>query len=337
LDKGVGFIAEACRAMFGYASRHRHLSPYGANPFAAIEIDRMPVEDAKPVVLFTAEQEEQFLRACDDWQFSMFLTLILTGLRPGELSHLLLPDDLDLADGNLCVRNKPDLGWQVKTRSERVIPVVPILAEALRIMIDGRVTGPVFLRQEFNGGSSAPTLSDRTELEVVKELGDRVSDEELRLGRPTDRAGVLRHARYVWRDAGAITPKRVRSEFIKVAKKIGMPEQTSPKMLRHLFATSLQEGNVDWLIRMQVMGHSPGGGSRGDSREMTSRYTHTRDETRRRQLTEALKDRPAARVARERVMNAQAASRPVLVKPSSSTRRSSAATSSGHSRSTAAS
>jgi integrase len=337
LDKGVGFIAEACRAMFGHASRHRHLSPYGANPFAAIEIDRMPVDDAKPVVLFTADQEGQFLRACDDWQFPMFLTLILTGLRPGELSHLLLPDDLDLADGVLRVRNKPDLGWQVKTRSERAIPVVPILGEALRAMIGGRVTGPVFLRREFHGSGSAPTLSDRTELEIVGELGDRVSDEEHRLGRQAGRAEILRLARYVWRDAGAITPKRVRSEFIQVAKTIGMPEQTSPKMLRHLFATSLQEGNVDWLIRMEVMGHSPGRSSRGDSREMTSRYTHTRDETRRKQLAEALKDRPAVRVARERVLDAQAASRPVLVKPSSSTRRSSAATSSGHSRSTAAS
>ena len=29
----------------------------------------------------------------------LFLLLLLTGVRPGELTHLLLPDDLDLAEG----------------------------------------------------------------------------------------------------------------------------------------------------------------------------------------------------------------------------------------------
>jgi hypothetical protein len=33
------------------------------------------------------------------------------------LVHLLLPDDLDLDAGCLHVRNKPELGWQVKTRN----------------------------------------------------------------------------------------------------------------------------------------------------------------------------------------------------------------------------
>jgi len=336
-DKGVVFVLGTCRSLFNYAARQRHLPPYARNPFSDLGIERMKIEDAKPTGVLSEVEEAAFLTACDSWQFPLFLTLVLTGLRPGELSHLLLPNDLDLADGTLRIRNKPDLGWQVKTRSERMIPVVPILGEALRVMVGARATGPVFLRREFYGGASVPMLSERSEVEIVTELGNRVSSEETQLGRPASRAEILRQARHVWRDAGAITPKRVRSEFIKVAKEIGMPEQTSPKMLRHLFATSLQEGNVDWLVRMELMGHSPGRSGRGGSREMTSRYTHTRDATRRMQLTEALQDRPAARVARERVMAAQAASRPVLVRPSSSTRRSSAATSSGHSRSTAAS
>ncbi|SFI23293.1 hypothetical protein [Planctomicrobium piriforme] len=38
------------------------------------------------------------MEACDHRQFPVFLTLMLTGLRPGELTHLLLPDDLDLAN-----------------------------------------------------------------------------------------------------------------------------------------------------------------------------------------------------------------------------------------------
>ena len=56
--------------------------------------------------------------------FHCFLTLLLTGMRPGELCHLLLPDDIDLETGWLYVRNKPKLGWQVKTRNQH-IPLIP--------------------------------------------------------------------------------------------------------------------------------------------------------------------------------------------------------------------
>ncbi len=68
----------------------------------------------------------------------------MTGLRPGELTHLLLPDNLDLDQGWLYVRNKPSLGWKVKTRNERDIPLMPSLVEMLRLILRNRRTGPVF-------------------------------------------------------------------------------------------------------------------------------------------------------------------------------------------------
>src|SRR5688572_8472120 len=55
MDKGVKYILETCRALFTYAAKRRHLPPYAENPFKLIEIDRMPVEDAKPVVVFSPE------------------------------------------------------------------------------------------------------------------------------------------------------------------------------------------------------------------------------------------------------------------------------------------
>jgi integrase len=135
-DAGIKFILETCSTLFNYAQRNRHLSPYAENPFRTIEINRVPIEDAKPIVVFTPDQEGKFFEACDDWQFPLFLTLLLTGLRPGELVHLLLPDDLDLETGWLRVRNKPELGWQVKTRNERDIPLVPVLKDVLRGWVD---------------------------------------------------------------------------------------------------------------------------------------------------------------------------------------------------------
>ncbi|MCA1693962.1 MAG: hypothetical protein LC749_04080, partial [Actinobacteria bacterium] len=126
MDKGLCYVLECCRALFHFAARRRHLPPYAENPFTTLEIGRIPVEESRPITLFSHEQERAFLGACDDWQFPLFLTLMLTGLRPGELCHLLLPDDLVLDAGLLRVRNKPKLGWQVKTRNERDIPLVPV-------------------------------------------------------------------------------------------------------------------------------------------------------------------------------------------------------------------
>lgn len=125
-------MLECCRAMFNFAAKRRHLSPYAENPFRALDVDRMPFAAARPVELLTPEQERAFIEACDGWQFPVFLTLLLTGLRPGELCHLLWPDDLDLNAGLLRVRNKPRLGWQVKTRNERDIPLLPEVVAVLR-------------------------------------------------------------------------------------------------------------------------------------------------------------------------------------------------------------
>ena len=152
MDKGLKYVLECCRALFAFAGKRRHLPPYADNPFGALEVDRIPVERARPVVLLTADQERAFVEACDDWQFPLFLTLLLTGLRPGEACRLLLPDDLDLEARVVRVRNKPGLGWQVKTRNERDIPLVPVLADVLRARLGGRAWGTVFCRRRWPAG-----------------------------------------------------------------------------------------------------------------------------------------------------------------------------------------
>ena len=72
----------------------------------------IPVEDLKPIVVLSSEQEQLFFNAFDDRQLPLFATLLLPGLRPGELTHLLLPDDLNLEEGWMHVRNKPGLESQ---------------------------------------------------------------------------------------------------------------------------------------------------------------------------------------------------------------------------------
>lgn len=294
LDKGLRFILLTCRTMFNFGIRRRHLPPYSDNPFGALQLDHMPVENSKPIVLFTPDEERRFLEACDDWQFPIFATLLFTGLRPGELTHLILPDDLDCQNGILFIRNRPQLGWQVKTRNERQIPLVSPLTQVLQFAIAARTDGVLFRRRRFQNGDT-PLLEDASVDRMEREVWQRTAKVEQDL-EAISRFERSRICRQVWRDAGAIKIERLRMEFIRICRRIGADHLTAPKMLRHLFATGLQDANVDPLIRNELMGHVPAGSKGGMSLGMTANYTHTRPETRRRQLQSALECRSATSV-----------------------------------------
>jgi integrase len=215
-DAGVKYILETCSSMLNYAQRRRHLPPYVENPFRTIEVCRIPIEDAKPTLPLTSEQQTILLQACDDWQFPMILTLLFTGLRPGELMHLLLPDDLDLTEGWLFVRNKPRLGWQVKTRNERDVPLVPVLVDVLRIAIGDRARGPVFWQRRCADGYEPP-LARRSRQQLEQEIARRHALEEAtQCG--LSRAQRAAAAAGLWRDLGALKEDRVRIEFMRLTR-----------------------------------------------------------------------------------------------------------------------
>ena len=287
-DTGIKFILEICSTLFNYAARRRHLPPYAENPFRTIEINRIPVEDSKPIAVFTADQERRFLRGVRRLAVPPVRHTADDRPAPGELTHLLLPEDLDLEGGWLYVRNKPGLGWQVKTRNERDIPLAPSLVATLRVCITGRCAGPVF-RQRRCGDGHIPPLAELTRVQLEREAARR-----LERGAAANREAQAAVARTLWRDAGALKEDWVRKEFKSLTAQIGLPEVTAPKTLRHTFATCLQDANVDPLIRNELMGHAPdrvAGGGHGLA--MTAVYTHTRPDTKRRQLCHALTARPA--------------------------------------------
>jgi integrase len=220
-DSGVKFVLETCSSLFNYAQRQRHLPPYTENPFRVVEISRIPIEDAKPVVAFTNEEQVALLNNCDDWQLPIFATLLLTGLRPGELVHLLLPSDLDLQEGWLRVRNKPKLGWQVKTRNERDIPLMPALRELLGQAVGERQSGPVFQQRRAAAGHESP-LVDHTRRELEAEVDRRF----LIVGECQPEQGCKRLLRKtatqtVWRDLGALKEDWIRKEFMALTRLMG--------------------------------------------------------------------------------------------------------------------
>src|SRR5262249_6247915 len=213
-----------------------------------------------------------------------------TGLRVGELVHLLI-EDVDLGGGWLHVRNKTELGWRVKTGNERSVPLLPEVVAVLRTVIGGRTARPVFLRERLAGRTRA-LVGDR------RELGRICQERQQAEGRSLSRAEEHRVARKVWWDAGTIKADTVRNSFIKIMVALGRPEATCPKSWRHSFATLLQDANVDPLIRQQTLGHCPtSGGGLG----MTANYTHTRPQTQRQQIEQALRRWPESlRYALER-------------------------------------
>lgn len=107
--KGLRFVLEVCRSLFAYAAKNRHLPPYTTNPFAVIQLDRMKNEDAKPIFIFTEQQAVAYLKSANEWAFAIHCLLLLTGLRPGELCHLLIeaggPDSASHEDPRRLWRN----------------------------------------------------------------------------------------------------------------------------------------------------------------------------------------------------------------------------------------
>ena len=281
-DKGVVFILETCRSMYGFAARRRHLPPYAENPFSQLTLSRFRIEDAKSISVFDSVTEPRFLQALNDWAFPIHFVLAKTGLRPGELTHLLI-EDLDFNDGWLLIRNKASLGWRIKTGQERAVPLCDEAVSVLQRVVGKRQQGLVFLRPRFR--EFPPQLAGPLS-QLEREAEQRLTRTQKSTGAVsrTDAAQVLRT---VWRDAGLIRTDAIRKAFIRAGRAIGRPEMTCPKSWRHTFATLLQDAEVDPLIRQITLGHKSAGDARG-ALGMTSVYTHTRPETQKRQIERAL-------------------------------------------------
>ncbi len=285
-ENGIRFILESCRSLYSFAASRSLLPPHFNNPFINLMRETSGPADGKPIKVLTPVQAARFLDTCDDWQFSVFFALATLGLRPGELTHL-LAEDFDHAGGWIHIRNRSSLGWQVKTRRPRAVPVFDEQTAFFRRMLGSRQSGVMFLRRRFFREGKAPLAGLPAErLNAV--LEEKIANHSRQIKRETTRWERQQIARMVWRDAGAIRDCRIRTEFMKVTRRIGMSDVTTPKSWRHSFATLLQDANVDLLIRQQVMGHAPMAGCATPGLGMTAVYTHTRPETYRREIRRAL-------------------------------------------------
>jgi integrase len=290
------------------------LPPYSENPFTGLGGRRFRVEDPKPIFVFDANSELTFLRAAGTWAFPIHFTLAKTGIRPGELIHLLI-EDVDLDGGWMHIRNKPELGWKIKTRRVRDVPLAEDLVLVLRQLICNRAAGPVFLREKYDRFKHRRISVTRRGL--AQTISRRLNAAERDGEGPLSREQEARIAKKVWLEAGAVRAEAIRQSFIRTAKAARLEDATCPKSWRHSFATLLQDASVDPLIRQITLGHSPCGSN--DALGTTSLYTHTRPETQHREILRAVQLWPqsleAARkfVDRAGQVSARQAREPVLV------------------------
>ena len=285
-DKGLRFVLEVCRSVYIYAAQQRFLPPYFENPFSKLNLERMRIEDAKPIFVFDAEDELRFFQKADDWTFPIHFILAKTGLRSGELIHLLI-EDVDLQNGWLLIRNKPELHWKIKTRRERSVPLIEEAVAVLRRVIGNRTAGPVFIRHQFDPFNSL--LGNLDQMALQEELRQRISHADSGSVLTLSQTMEEKLARAVWREAGVIRSERVRTSFIRTAKSAGLKQSSCPKSWRHSFATLLQDANVDPLIRQITLGHKPSEDARNGGLGMTGVYTHTRATTQKREIERALR------------------------------------------------
>lgn len=85
----------------------------------AKDIPLLKDNDSKKPRFLTAEECQQFLRACDERQYPIFFTFLNTGLRLGELTNLQW-SDIDLGRQRLIIQKKD---FWVPKAGEREVPL----------------------------------------------------------------------------------------------------------------------------------------------------------------------------------------------------------------------
>ena len=77
----------------------------------------------------TSEDLKRFFAACRDRERRLFMAILLSGMRRGEVEYLTW-EDVSFELGVVFIRGKPDVAWQPKT-DERIIPMSPMLQQVL--------------------------------------------------------------------------------------------------------------------------------------------------------------------------------------------------------------
>ncbi len=120
----VNYELQTIRTFFQWAVRRNHLF---VNP--ATEVERLRISKRVVPKFLTSEQLRRLFTVCNESERHLFVTVLLTGMRKGEVEHLTWPD-INFEMGVIFIQEKPQWNWKPKT-DERLIPISPTLRELL--------------------------------------------------------------------------------------------------------------------------------------------------------------------------------------------------------------
>jgi integrase len=120
----INYELQVLRTFFRWCVGRNYLS---VNPATPVERLRIP-KRALPKFL-TTEELTRLFAACPEWERRLFMTILMTGMRRGEVQHLTWAD-INFELGVILIQAKPQWHWTPKT-DERVIPISPTLRELL--------------------------------------------------------------------------------------------------------------------------------------------------------------------------------------------------------------
>ncbi len=115
-ESTINYELRSIDTFFRWAVRQNYLF---VNPASLVERFRIP--RATIPKFLTASEVRALLAACTPRERRVFGTMLLTGMRRGEVEHLAW-DDINFELGVVLIQGKPDVGWKPKT-DERVIPM----------------------------------------------------------------------------------------------------------------------------------------------------------------------------------------------------------------------
>lgn len=130
-QRTVNYELQVLHTFFRWAITSNQLL---SNPVSVVERFRIP-KRALPKFLTADELKKLFEAAAED-ERRMFMTVLLSGMRKGEVSHLTWAD-INFELGVIFIQEKPDLNWKPKT-DERVIPMSPALRDVLSMQYASR-------------------------------------------------------------------------------------------------------------------------------------------------------------------------------------------------------
>jgi integrase len=137
---------------------------------------------------YSGEELEKFFATCDHRQHLIFSTFLYSGCRREEIEFLYW-DDLDLNEGELKVRPKPEFDFTVKTKQERSVTLPPVLIERLKTWKKRAATRLVFPTK--NGGPLGNSLL--VSCKRVWRRGGRMMRIRKLLPHGVHHAGILPH------------------------------------------------------------------------------------------------------------------------------------------------